>query len=111
VRGNASKGINFFACENRVHHCTITRNGVGVFLFDTDTASVIELNNIFGNEGYDFRLGDFYRGGRAVRGNWWGTTDPAEIADHVYDGADDPELGLLEIEPAAAPIENGWELR
>jgi hypothetical protein len=111
VRGNVSKGINFFACENRIHHCTITGNGVGIFLFETDTASVVELNNIFGNEGYDFRLGDFYRGGRTLRGNWWGTTDLAVIAEHVYDGADDPELGRLEIEPAGAPIETGWEQR
>ena len=109
VRANASKGLNFFACENRIHHCTITGNAVGIFLFETDTGSVIEQNNIHGNERYDFRLGDFYRGGRVVRGNWWGTTDPALIREHVYDGEDDPGLGVLEIEPAAQPFPTGWE--
>lgn len=109
VRGNLSKGLNFRACANRIHHCTITANGVGIFLFETDTDSLIELNNIHGNERYDFRLGDFYRGDRALRGNWWGTTDPAAIRERVYDGEDDPDLGRLEIEPAPEAIPTGWE--
>lgn len=109
VRANTSKGINFFACANRVHHNLVTGNADGIFLFETDTESVIEANNILGNERYDFRLGDFYRGGKTLRGNWWGTTDLAAIRARVFDGEDDPALGRLEIEPAPAPFVTGWE--
>jgi hypothetical protein len=109
VRGNESKGINFFACANRVHHNLVTGNADGIFLFETDTDSVIEANNIVGNLRHDFRLGDFYKGGRTLRGNWWGTTDPAAIRQRVYDGEDDPGLGRVEVIPAPAPFETGWE--
>jgi hypothetical protein len=109
VRGNESKGINFFACANRVHHNLITGNADGIFLFETDTDSVIEANNILGNLRHDFRLGDFYKGGKTLRGNWWGTTDPAAIREHVYDGEDDPTLGRVDVVPAPAPFETGWE--
>ncbi len=109
VRGNVSKGINFFACSNRVHHNLIVGNADGIFLFESDTDSVIEANNIHGNERYDFRLGDFYRGGKRLRGNWWGTADLGAIRERVFDGEDDPGLGLLAIEPAAAPFVTGWE--
>ena len=111
VRGNTSKGINFFGCSNRIHHNLITGNADGIFLFETDTNSVIEANNIFGNERYDFRLGDFYRGGKVLRGNWWGTTDLAAIRAHVFDGEDISGPGLLDIDPAPAPFTTGWEGR
>lgn len=109
VRANESKGLNFFACANRIHHNLITGNADGIFLFDTDTDSVIEANNILGNLRHDFRLGDFYRGGKTLRGNWWGTTDTAAIRERVYDAEDDPALGRVEVVPAAAPFETGWE--
>ncbi|HEY6000532.1 MAG TPA: right-handed parallel beta-helix repeat-containing protein, partial [bacterium] len=109
VRDNESKGLNFFACANTIHHNLVTGNGVGLFLFDSDTDSVIEANNIFGNLRYDVRLGDFYRGGRTLRGNWWGTADPAAIRARVYDADEDPALGRVEIEPAPAPFVTGWE--
>ena len=109
VRGNESKGINFFACANRVHHNLVTGNADGIFLFETDTDSVIEANNIVGNLRHDFRLGDFYKGGRVLRGNWWGTTDQAAIRERVYDGEDDPALGRVEVDPAPAPFVTGWE--
>jgi len=70
---------------------------------------VIEANNIVGNLRHDFRLGDFYKGGRVLRGNWWGTTDQAAIRERVYDGEDDPALGRVEVDPAPAPFVTGWE--
>jgi len=109
VRGNASKGLNFFACRNRIHHNLITGNGDGIFIFETDADSTIEENDLLGNERYEVRLGDFSRGGKRLRGNWWGTTDRAAIAARIWDGADDPALGLVEVEPAPAPVPTGWE--
>jgi hypothetical protein len=109
VRGNASKGINFFGCSNGIRHNLITGNADGVFLFETDTDSVIEANNIVGNRRYDVRLGDFYRGGKRLGANWFGTADPAAIRARVFDGEDDPGIGALEFTAAPAPFVTGWE--
>ena len=89
IAGNISKGLNFRACANGIRRNTITGNGHGIFLFETDTATVIEENNIHGNEGYDFRLGDFYEGGFELRGNWWGTADEEAVRRRIFEG-DDP---------------------
>jgi hypothetical protein len=109
VRGNAGKGLNFFACANAVRRNLITANADGIFLFGTDTDSVVEENDIFGNERHDVRLGDFYRGGKRLGRNWWGTTDLEAIRRRIYDGAEDPALGRVEFEAAPAPFETGWE--
>jgi hypothetical protein len=109
VRGNASKGLNFFGCSNGIRYNLITGNADGIFLFETDTDSVIEANNIVGNRRYDVRLGDFYRGGKRLGRNWFGTADPAVIRERVFDGEDDPALGTLEITAATAPFVTGWE--
>jgi len=109
VRGNVSKGLNFFGCSNRIRRNLITGNADGVFLFENDTNSVIEANNIVDNRRYDVRLGDFYRGGKRLGENWFGTTDPAAIGERVFDGADEPGLGRLEFTIAPAPFVTGWE--
>ena len=109
VRGNVSKGLNFFGCSNTIRHNLITGNADGIFLFETDTNSVVESNNIAGNQRYDVRLGDFYRGGKRLGENWFGTTDLAAIGERVFDREDDPALGPLEFVPAPAPFVTGWE--
>jgi parallel beta-helix repeat protein len=111
IAGNVSKGLNFRSCANRIRRNTITGNGHGVFLFETDTATVIEENNIHGNEGYDFRLGDFYEGGFALRGNWWGTADRSAIRRRIFEGDDPGQRGRVRISPAPGPLETGWERR
>jgi hypothetical protein len=109
IRGNESKGLNFRACANRIHHNTVTSNGTGVFLFETDTDSVVERNNIHGNESWDFRLGDFYEGEARLRDNWWGTVDAEEIRKRIFEG-DEPGKGRrVTIAPAPAPVVTGWE--
>ena len=109
VRGNVSKGLNFFGCSNRIRHNLITGNADGVFLFETDTNSVVEANNIVGNRRYDVRLGDFYRGGKQLGENWFGTTDLAAIRERVFDGENAPGLGRLEFTPSPVPFVTGWE--
>jgi len=109
VRGNASKGLNFFGCSNSIRGNLITGNADGVFLFETDADSVVEANNIVGNRRYDVRLGDFYRGGKRLGANWFGTVDLAAIREKVFDGEDDPALGPLEFTAAPAPFVTGWE--
>ena len=104
ISRNLSKGLNFRACANYIHHNRITGNGNGIFLYETDTESRIEENDIFGNEGYNLRLGDFYRGGIRLKGNWWGSADKAVIAEGIYEGDGEGERGRVKIAPAAAPV-------
>ncbi len=109
VRGNVSKGLNFFGCSNAIRRNLIAGNADGLFLFEFDADSVVEANNFVDNQRYDVRLGDFYRGGKRLGENWFGTTDRAAIRKRVFDGDDDPELGRLEFTPAPAPFVTGWE--
>jgi len=109
ITGNESKGLNFRACANHIHHNTVTANGTGIFLFETDTKSVVESNNIHGNEGWDFRLGDFYEGGARLRGNWWGTDDEETIRSRIFEGDEPGSRGRVKISPAPGPIATGWE--
>jgi len=109
VRGNISKGLNFFGCSNNIRHNLITGNADGVFLFESDTNSVVEANNIVGNQRFDVRLGDFYRGGKTIGENWFGTTDVAAIRERVFDGENDPGLGRLDFTPAPLPFDTSWE--
>jgi len=109
IARNESKGLNFRACANHIHHNDITANGTGVFLFETDTESVMESNNIYGNEGWDFRLGDFYEGGIALRGNWWGTADEEAVRGRIFEGDEPGSRGRVKIAPAPRPVETGWE--
>lgn len=102
IADNESKGLNFRACANHIHRNTITRNGHGIFLFETDTKSVIEKNNILDNEGYGVRLGDFYEGGLELKGNWWGTTDMNRIRSRIFAG-DEGDTRRVKIAPAGAP--------
>jgi len=109
VRGNVSKGLNFFGCSNAIRHNLITGNADGIFLFETDTESVVEANNIVDNQRYAVRLGDFYRGGKRIGENWFGTTDLATIRERIFDRANDPGLGRLELTPSPTPFVTGWE--
>ena len=109
VARNERKGLNFRACANNIHHTTITANGTGIFLFETDTRSLMEENNIHGNESWNFRLGDFYEGGATLRGNWWGTVDGEAIRKGIFEGEDPEDRGRVRISPATAPVATGWE--
>lgn len=107
IAGNESKGLNFRACANHIHHNDITRNGTGIFLFETDTESVMEENNIHNNEGWNFRLGDFYKGGATLRNNWWGSPDREAIRQTIFEGDEPGSRKRVKISPAAKPVDTG----
>jgi len=111
IRDNESKGLNFRACANHIHHNTITGNGTGIFLFETDTQSVMEMNNVHDNEGWNFRLGDFYEGGVTLRNNWWGSADREAARQSIFEGDEPGSRGRVKISPAAGPFDTGWEGR
>lgn len=101
IEGNIGKGINFRNAEVEITRNIIRDNATGIFLFESDRASRIHHNNLYGNA-FNFRLGDFFQGDVETGENWWGTTDPTEAAATVYDRRQDPEIGMVHLRPAAA---------
>ena len=56
-------------------------------------ANRVSGNNIYGNLNYDVV------GEGTMMNNYWGTTVHAEIAQHIYDGHDAPNLGYVDYVP------------
>ncbi len=101
IENNLGKGINFRNAAVEITRNIIRHNASGIFLFESDRASSIHHNNLYGNT-YNFRLGDFYQGDVQVEENWWGTADPEAAAATVYDRKHDPEIGTVHLRPASA---------
>jgi parallel beta-helix repeat protein len=101
IEENSGKGINFRNAEVEIEGNIIRRNGAGIFLFESDRASRIEGNNLYDN-GFNFRLGDFYQRDVELGVNWWGTGEPARAAATVYDRRLDPTIGSVRFAPAPA---------
>lgn len=96
---NTGKGINFRNSSVEVRRNILRYNGSGIFLFETDRASIIEGNNLYGNRD-NLRLGDFFEGEVATRGNWWGSGDLQEAAATIHDRRKDPSIGTVHPSPA-----------
>ena len=60
------------------------------------TPSQVSGNNIYGNMNFDVV------GQGNMIGNYWGTAVPVEIAQHIYDGRDTPDLGYVDYVPYLA---------
>jgi parallel beta-helix repeat protein len=104
IRDNISKGLNFHACAATVTGNQISGNGNGLFLFEKDAGTLVEGNNLEGNQRYNLRLDDFFREDLTLGRNWLGTTRPEEASETIYDGEDDPTLGRVGIGLAPAPF-------
>jgi hypothetical protein len=68
-------------------------------IFVTDGAPLLTENNIHAN-GWNLQLEGSVLGVTAEN-NWWGYTDPQVIGQMIWDGNDDPSLGLVDFEPYA----------
>jgi hypothetical protein len=68
-------------------------------IFVTDGAPLITENNIHAN-GWNLQLEDSERGVTAEN-NYWGSARPDVIGQTIWDGHDDPSLGLVDFEPYA----------
>jgi outer membrane protein assembly factor BamB len=103
IERNSGKGINFRNAAVTIEANIIRHNGAGIFLFESDRASHILGNNLYGNA-FNFRLGDFYQSDVELGANWWGTVDPAAAADTIYDRRQDPTIGSVRFTAAPAWI-------
>ena len=93
---NGSAGLQLgSAGASEVSHNILRWNGVGVeyYLTGATRGAFFRSNDLYGNALYDFECvapGSPHTIDATL--NWWGTTDPVEIAGHIYDSNDDPAI-------------------
>lgn len=83
------------AGASEVLHNICRSNAVGVeyYLTGAVRAGLFRDNDFYDNVAYDFAcLAPGAPFSIDATLNWWGTTDPIEIADHIYDSEDDPGI-------------------
>ncbi len=109
---NEVRGINFRECRNEIRGNLVYENGDGIFLHSKDSASVIRGNAVYGNRGFDLRLGDLHADDVDASGNWWGTPREEDARRKVYDGRNLQGLGAVRLAPVLArPPVAGAEIR
>ena len=111
--------VALYGGRGNVTYCTMTQNGTGVQAFfegftltyntiANNTVGVIlgqygtytppvQNNNIYGNATYNLK--NTGPANKDVLNNWWGTVDTGLIETGLFDGKDDPRLGLLISQP------------
>lgn len=109
---NEIRGINFRECRNEIRGNLVYENGDGIFLHSRDSASVIRGNAVYGNRGFDLRLGDLHADDLDASGNWWGTPREEEARRKVFDGRNLQGLGAVRLSPVLprSPV-GGAEIR
>lgn len=105
IQANGLNGISVRDSRAAISNNLINGNGergIGIISFD----GVIKHNNIVANGLYAIGLED--DDDIDARNNWWGGSD---LAKEIYDGNDEPELGMVNFaERRAAAIPFVWPL-
>jgi len=96
---NEIRGINFRECRNEIRRNLVYGNGDGIFLHSKDAASVIRENAIYGNRGFNVRLGDLHSDDVDLSGNWWGTVREEDARKKIFDGRGLPGVGAARLSP------------
>ncbi|RJQ45884.1 MAG: right-handed parallel beta-helix repeat-containing protein [Nitrospiraceae bacterium] len=77
---------------------SITANRIGIFVREKGSGLSIKKNNLFANDEYNIRLGDFNDEDVDARDNWWGEGLPA---DTIFDARQEPGIGTVNYKPYA----------
>jgi hypothetical protein len=92
-------------CEAHGSRTTIARNrfaGNDFAFFPVqknwDSVKIVG-NNIEGSRHYNVKFGTNQKQDMDFAGNWWGTADPAKIAETIYDGSREETLGRVKYAP------------
>jgi len=99
IQNNRSQGIYIANTSNPVisNGNIITGQAYGVYIRPTSRSliynsfPIINGNGIYGNTTYDMYSYNYFDAENVsldMTGNWWGTTDPTEIAINIYDNVD-----------------------
>ncbi len=89
-------GLRAFRGTARIHDSIFTKNEIGIFVREQGDGLTINRNNIFANERYSIRLGDFNKEDVDARGNWWGGVSPLPT---IFDGHQEEYIGKVMFEP------------
>ncbi len=89
-------GIRSFRGVGRIDRNDISENEIGVFIREKGAGLALQYNNIYANERYSLRLGDFNRQEVNARHNWWGGDDPAVV---IFDQEDESYIGKVQVDP------------
>ncbi len=95
---NNDTGVEAFFEGFSLSYNNITNNTIGIIMKNYDGFSPpVTYNNIHSNSAYNLRNGTSTN--KNAPNNWWGTTDTSVIDAGIYDGYDDPALGLINYNP------------
>ena len=76
----------------------ITGNKKGIYLYQAKGLTLSQ-NNIYDNVDYNISVAEAQDFDIAARNNWFGTINREKIAEMIFDGDDDSDLGRVEFEP------------
>jgi parallel beta-helix repeat protein len=94
-----SRGIGVVESANPTIIGNEFTNNTGAAIFVTDAFPLITYNNLSANL-FNLQLEGSALGVTA-KNNWWGSSEIETIKDSIWDGSDDPALGLVDFEPYA----------
>jgi hypothetical protein len=89
-------GIRSFMGVAEINRNEITENEIGIFVRQKGSGLAIHYNNIYANERYAMRLGDFNREEVDARHNWWGGDELQKV---IFDQADESYIGPVLYDP------------
>jgi hypothetical protein len=100
-------GVRYWESSPEITANDFSGNATAVFVREGSARSVVRGNNFRDSADYHVKLGESQQADVDARGNWWGSTDPAEIERLVYDRLDEDYLGRVRYDfPKAGP----WRL-
>jgi hypothetical protein len=95
---NFGAGIRLTATDGDIRWNTFRENRIGICV-TVPNAVPANLNQIHSNDIYDIQIAAPGPFDYDATMNWWGTTDPDEIAAGILDCGDDPVLGCVVFDP------------
>jgi len=94
VEQNEVKGILTRQSTLQLENNIFRANGTGLFFMENDRSSKVEGNNFYANK-FHLRLGDFSQALVRTGNNWFGSADPQQWQEKIYDQHKDPNLGRI----------------